>query len=404
MIPDTHIDRFLDILGCGSPLGHWVYDGSGELLSSTFRYAKIFHAVLRKCGGLEKIFAAGDEPFLCGMEYGISWLGMKEYGERKVMRIHLLGPFFAGETKPLELETLYASVGRRSSRVWRETFREAVESLPVLPHTLYCQTAVSFCYMLTGSRVETRQIQHLVQRQEVPQDFSNLKVHTPPKDRTEIYWAERALLNAVREGDVEGGSAMGKMSEIAKVRSYTNDPLRNVQIGCTIFTALCIRSAIEGGLTPTLSYSRGDAYIKSICQAKSEAEVSSIKNQMYNDFIARVHGLRRNPLYSKMVQSSCDYIELHLAEPLSIEVIATRLGYAKYYLSTQFKKETGNSINDYIKFVRVERAKVLLSTTDHSIEHIAEETGFVSRSFFSNTFKRCMGKTPVEYRKEEQAM
>ena len=100
-------------------------------------------------------------------------------------------------------------------------------------------------------------------------------------------------------------------------------------------------------------------------------------------------------------RASCDYIELHLSEPLNIELLASRLGYAKYYLSTRFKKETGCSVNDYIKFARIERAKMLLSTTTEPIADIAEKIGFLSRSFFANTFKQCVGKTPAQYRKEK---
>ena len=100
--------------------------------------------------------------------------------------------------------------------------------------------------------------------------------------------------------------------------------------------------------------------------------MSAIKNQMYKDFVTRVHNCRNNPQYSKNGAGSRDYIELHLAEPISIETLATRLGYSKYYLSTRFKKEIGCSVNDYIKFVRIERAKRLLSTTEKIFRNCGE--------------------------------
>ena len=87
-----------------------------------------------------------------------------------------------------------------------------------------------------------------------------------------------------------------------------------------------------------------------------------------------------------------------------IETLAARMGYAKYYLSTRFKKETGVSVGNYIKFARIERAKLLLATTDKDIAEIAEETGFASRSFFSNTGKRCLGMTPAAYRRNMASM
>ena len=189
-------------------------------------------------------------------------------------------------------------------------------------------------------------------------------------------------------------------NDMSMIRIEQNGIVLEMAISCTTFATLCTRAAIEGGLSTTKSYCLGDAYIKSFFLAKTASEVSAIKNQMYKDFVTRVHNCRNNPQYSKMVQGSRDYIELHLAEPISIETLATRLGYSKYYLSTRFKKEIGCSVNDYIKFVRIERAKRLLSTTEKNISEIAENTGFASRNFFASTFKQCVGKTPAQYRKE----
>ena len=119
---------------------------------------------------------------------------------------------------------------------------------------------------------------------------------------------------------------------------------------------------------------------------------------MYHDLIAHVHALRVNPSFSKAVQSCCDYIQLHSTEPLSIDVLAKRLGYAKYYLSALFKKETGCSVGDYIKIARIERAKVLLKNTDLNVEDIWAEIGFSSRSVFGKAFRSVVGMTPREFR------
>ena len=92
---------------------------------------------------------------------------------------------------------------------------------------------------------------------------------------------------------------------------------------------------------------------------------------------------------------------MHPAEALSIEFLAGRLGYSKYYLSALFKKETGCSIGDYIKIARVERAKVLLASTNINVESIWETVGFSSRSVFGKAFHSVVGMTPREYRDQK---
>ena len=101
---------------------------------------------------------------------------------------------------------------------------------------------------------------------------------------------------------------------------------------------------------------------------------------------------------SKYIQSTCDFIDLHASEKLSLTEIAGRIGYTEYYLSRKFKQEMGISINDYIKKVKVDKAKTLLTATDLSIQEICDQLNFGSRSFFSEIFRKVTGTPPASYR------
>lgn len=396
------MELFLELIACDRPISYWRYDAKGNLLYSDSPAKEMLDHVLRRMGGLE--FACKAEhhvPLLLGANTALMWIADREYFKEELIELHVLGPFFQYEHSTANCEAVIELVNQKASPAWGREFISVMQELPSLSLPLYSQYAVMLHYLLTGERLPTSSIEYQTEEPPaVPADFSNLKTHTPPKDRMLIYRAERALLDAVREGDLDCAGLMEQAGTVAKIREYTDNPLRNAQIACTTFAALCTRAAIEGGFSTTKSYCLGDAYIKSLFLAKSIPEVSDIKNQMYKDFVTRVHNCRSNPQYSKMVEGSRDYIELHLADPINIETLASRLGYSKYYLSTQFKKEVGCSINDYIKFARIERAKRLLSTTNKRISEIAEETGFGSRSFFASTFKHCVGKAPAQYRKE----
>ena len=81
-------------------------------------------------------------------------------------------------------------------------------------------------------------------------------------------------------------------------------------------------------------------------------------------------------------------------------MLAAMTGYTEYYLSRKFKEETHCTINDYSKIVRIERAKVLLYTTNDSTGKIADRLHFCSGSYFAREFRKFTGKTPAEYRAE----
>lgn len=64
----------------------------------------------------------------------------------------------------------------------------------------------------------------------------------------------------------------------------------------------------------------------------------------------------------------------------------------------------GVSVTDYIKAARIERAKLLLTSTDLSIQDIADRLHYCSRSYFSTVFLDTVGCTPTKYREKRNQM
>ena len=113
---------------------------------------------------------------------------------------------------------------------------------------------------------------------------------------------------------------------------------------------------------------------------------------MYDDFIRRVHKHRTNPNLSMQIQKCVDYIEMNLDKKIVAEDLAALVGYTEYYLTHKFKEETGLSVTNYVKFAKVERAKVLLKSTTLSVREISEQLGFATRNYFSAVFQQVTGK------------
>ena len=97
-----------------------------------------------------------------------------------------------------------------------------------------------------------------------------------------------------------------------------------------------------------------------------------------------------------------DYIEHNLSEDISLDSLAQQAHFDKSYLIARFKESLGTSPMRYVSHLRIERAKVLLATTDDSITQIAQAVGFSSIHYFSRFFKEKEGVAPIEYRQQRQ--
>ena len=85
---------------------------------------------------------------------------------------------------------------------------------------------------------------------------------------------------------------------------------------------------------------------------------------------------------------------------IGISQIAEQFGLSANYLSTIFKRKTGERFIDYLTRIRIEAAKkLLIQNASASVQDIALMTGYTSSRHFSTLFQKYTGKTPTVYRK-----
>lgn len=93
-----------------------------------------------------------------------------------------------------------------------------------------------------------------------------------------------------------------------------------------------------------------------------------------------------------------EYIEAHFNEKITLDMLAEICCLTKFYLSHRFSDIYGKSPMTYLTEIRISAAKDLLITTNHSIEEIADTTGFSSGSYFSQTFQKICHISPQKFR------
>lgn len=130
--------------------------------------------------------------------------------------------------------------------------------------------------------------------------------------------------------------------------------------------------------------------------SKNEQELAL---RVKEDFCMLCNGLKNSRQGSEhsIIGSLLRYLNEHLTEDISHDVLATRYRIHPGYLSRLFKQEMGETLSEYLLRIRIERAAQLLKDGEYKIGEIAAMVGYSASSYFSIMFKKYTGYSPREY-------
>ena len=108
----------------------------------------------------------------------------------------------------------------------------------------------------------------------------------------------------------------------------------------------------------------------------------------------------KQKVYIQKFSALLGYIDQHYMENLTLEDMASYVGFSKFHFSRLFKQYTKDTFADYINRRRIRAAEELLAAPppDVSITEIAMQCGFASISTFNRLFKQIKNCTPGEFR------
>ena len=100
------------------------------------------------------------------------------------------------------------------------------------------------------------------------------------------------------------------------------------------------------------------------------------------------------------IQTALLYMHMHFRENPTLNEVAKIAHYNVSHFSSAFHKEMGTTYCDYLNRLKISYAKELLICTNLKISNICNECGFTSHSNFLRLFKKTIGISPMQFRKQ----
>ncbi len=291
---------------------------------------------------LGQMIRAGLLPFRCKTELAAHYATCPVLDER-----HL---FYSGKL----LETLFVSE------------HPLLDTVEVQPDT---GTPIDDGYYSQTLDYRTRQFQH------VP------------------YTIELEICRMIANGDTLSSQHILRDINRMPRAKLANTPIRSLKNSLICSCTFMARAAISGGVKPDEAFTLSDAYIQQIEAAPTASHLAGFEAEMIKGFTTHVQAARGSR-YSTTIRQVIEYIDTHLSEPITLEEIAAAVYHNANYLSSLFKRETGEPMHNYIIKRRIEEAKYFVRHSSDPIADIATFYQFCSQSHFVQCFRRLTGQTP----------
>ncbi len=212
---------------------------------------------------------------------------------------------------------------------------------------------------------------------------------------------ELMFYRQVASGDIEAineNCSQHRFLDTEGVGILSRDPVLNLKYHFIVTAALVSRICTENGMEMEMSFRLSDYYIQKLDYLFSEKEIEECHNKMVMDYTKRMNMLKQNAALSRPISECINYIYAHIKERITIEDLASACGNSTSYISRLFKQEMNMSASDYIRQVKIDKAKNLLRFSEYSMVEISSYLAFSSQSHFIKLFKEETGMTPKRYR------
>ena len=156
------------------------------------------------------------------------------------------------------------------------------------------------------------------------------------------------------------------------------------------------RAAIRIGASDYLLKPFDDGSLEGAIQRLLHLHPNSVKSSKAEEQLIPLKS--KSDVENKYIVEAIEYIEKKYSDSdFSIISMAEAIGVSEGHLSRLFKAETGLSINNYLTRLRIRKAMDYLKDIKVKVYEVADKVGYQDIAYFSNTFKKLVGKSPSDY-------
>ena len=211
---------------------------------------------------------------------------------------------------------------------------------------------------------------------------------------------ERELIRKVKIGDRTGAREILNII-LASIMLADPGDLNVLKARMLELLSILGRSAVEGGVDINFLLEKNLHYINMALQIDNQQDLCAWIGNALNDFIELVYSSQDSRKVTQL-KPVVRYIEENFASAITLAEVAKSAHLSVSRLAHLFKEQMGVTIVDYITSVRIEQAKELLLTTNKNCTEICFESGYNNQSYFTRTFKDCVGMTPRNFREQNR--
>ena len=377
-------------LSAAYELDSWVLSRDLEFVSTSCKEKDFFYNLLLTGNAGEELRNHRNDafPILTADRLGIGWIAQPCEDS-----FFLFGPFFTMNAAERHVRQMCHEAHFPSAMI--DIFLRNLKDLPVIGYANAIRLSIVLHYCVTLEKIEVNSVVLCLESSPVSQNHSE---NWTSQNWHGTWQMERQMMDAFKKGDIKAFDHATKAMSMEQIGDIGNgDPLRQAKNAGIVFTTMLSRTAIEAGVSPEGSYNMSDYYMQRIEASRFISDVYQILDEMKTVYFQRVRLVIGTKQYSAAVRTAIEYIHTHVSEKINLDEIAKEAGYTAYYLSGKFQKEVGESINSYIRRVKIDVARIMMETGRWNTVDIAEQLSFSSPSYFASIFRKYTGMTPTEY-------
>ncbi len=208
---------------------------------------------------------------------------------------------------------------------------------------------------------------------------------------------EKLLFQKVESGEVN--QAIAAAEKFFRWMIENNpDSAMNIRLKALEFVLWAEHLAYENG-GMTYEFNARAEYLPTVMNTEDMQELERW-------FVSKIREACQNVLRkgaeksSSLIETAKEYIQVNYSKDISLDDVSRTVNISPYYFSRIFKEDTGEGFVEYLTRIRIDKAKELLTTTEYSMKEICSMVGYADPNYFSRSFKKNVGVTPTEYKRE----